>query len=281
VHDIGTGGNQDCLKLSGLNDYWVLDSEFQRCGGGGSGSAVDHVGCHRGLLARNRTDDLHGTGIQCKGGSDDIEIRWNMLRNGGERAVNMGGSTGYEFFRPPLSTSSPNFEARNIRVIANVFVGSVAPLAFVGCVDCLAANNTIIDPENWILRILQETVSDATYEFLPARNGRFVNNLVYFSRAGISTYVNVGANTDAASFVFQNNLWYAHDTPASSTPSLPSTETAGVYELDPALVAAGSGDYSIADTSPAAGAGTPLTEVTGDFDGLCYTNPPSIGAFER
>ena len=46
IHDVGTGGNQDCLKLSGLNDFWVLDSEFQRCGGAGSGSAIDHVGCH-------------------------------------------------------------------------------------------------------------------------------------------------------------------------------------------------------------------------------------------
>ena len=34
IHDIGSGGNQDCLKLSGLNNYWVLQSEFENCGGG-------------------------------------------------------------------------------------------------------------------------------------------------------------------------------------------------------------------------------------------------------
>ena len=42
VHDVGSGGNQDCLKLSGLNDFWVIDSKFARCGGGGSGSGIDH-----------------------------------------------------------------------------------------------------------------------------------------------------------------------------------------------------------------------------------------------
>jgi len=277
IHDIGSGGNQDCLKLSGLNDYHVLDSRFERCGGGGSGSAVDHVGCHKGVLARNLVLDLQGNGFQCKGGSDDIEIRQNRFNDGGERSVNMGGSTGTEFFRPPLSASG-NFEARNIRVIANVFVGATVPMAFVGCVDCLVANNTIVDPEHWILRILQETVTSASYGFLPAQNGRFVNNIVYFSRGVIATDVNVGPNTQPDSFVFRNNVWYAHDQPAQSTPTLPAAETAGVYGRDPALA---SPNFSIAGSSPAAGAGVKLTEVTGDFDGRCYLDPPSAGAFEH
>jgi hypothetical protein len=277
IHDIGSGGNQDCLKLSGLNDYFVLDSRFERCGGGGSGSAVDHVGCHRGVLARNVLADLQGNGFQCKGGSDDIEIRQNRITSGGERAVNMGGSTGFEFFRPPLAATG-NFEARNIRVIANVFVGATVPFAFVGCVDCLAANNTIVDPENWLIRILQETTSTGGNAFLPARNGRVVNNVFYFSRAGISTYVNVGANTDAASFVFRNNVWYAHDTPAQSQPSLPAAETGGVYGQNPGL---DSTTYRIQASSPAAGAGVAVAEVRGDFDGRCYLDPPSAGAFER
>jgi hypothetical protein len=278
IHDIGSGGNQDCLKLSGLNDYRVLDSRFARCGGGGSGSAVDHVGCHRGLLARNQLEDLQGNGIQSKGGSEDIEIRWNRITNGGERGVNMGGSTGTEFFRPPL-TSGSNFEARNIRAIANVFVGSTVPIAFVGCVDCLAANNTIVDPDNWVVRILQETVTDASHTFLPAQNGRFVNNVIYFSRAALSTYVNVGANTQANTFVFRNNVWYAHDNPGQSTPSgLPAAETGGVYGQNPALMMP---KYSISASSPAAGAGIRVTEVSGDFDGRCYLDPPSAGAFER
>jgi hypothetical protein len=282
IHDIGAGGNQDCLKLSGLNDYWVLDSEFQRCGGGGSGSAIDHVGCHRGVIARNVFSDLQGNGVQCKGGSDDIEIGRNRFSNAGERSVNLGGSTGFEFFRPPLSTTAPNFEARNIRVIANDITGSTVPLAFVGCVDCAALNNTLVNPSNWILRILQETVTGAGFTFLPAQDGRFLNNLVYFSRSDLSTYVNVGPNTQAATFQFANNLWYAHDTPASSRPTdLPSAETNGIVGSDPQLTGAATGDYTIAGASPAAGAGQRAPEVRADLAGRCYTDPPSIGAHER
>lgn len=282
IHDVGSGGNQDCLKLSGLNDYFVIDSDFTRCGGGTSGSAVDHVGCHRGLIARNRFQDLGGgNAIQNKGGSSDIEIRGNSIRAGGQRAVNLGGSTGFEFFRPSLSTTQPNSEASNIRVIANVMIGSVAALAFVGCVDCLATNNTIIDPENWIFRILQETTTTAEYEFLPAQNGRFVNNLIYFDRAALSTYVNVGAGTRPETFTLANNLWYAHDDPTASTPTgLPVTESNGVYAENPQFRDLGAGDYSIPPGSPAAGAGMAVPELTADFSGACWATTPSIGAFE-
>lgn len=276
IHDVGTGGNQDCLKLSGLNEYYVLDSRFARCGAGGS--AIDHVGCHRGLIAKNVLEELDGSGVQCKGGSEDIEIRQNRITGGGQRAVNMGGSTGTEFFRPPLSATEPNFEARDIRVIANVFVGGIVPLAFVGCVDCLAANNTIVDPENWIVRILQESVSDEVYTFLPAQNGRFVNNVVYFSRGQLSTYVNVGGDTQPDTFLFSNNVWYAHDDPDQSTPNLPVDETDGLYAQDPELVAP---DYSITASSPATSAGVTLGEVPADHSGRCYLEPPSAGAFEQ
>jgi hypothetical protein len=107
--------------------------------------------------------------VQCKGGSEDIEMRRNRFTNAGERSVNMGGSTGAEFFRPPLSTTAPNFEARNIRAIANVFTGSTSPIAFVGCVDCLALNDTIVNPTRWILRILQETVTGGATFFRARR----------------------------------------------------------------------------------------------------------------
>jgi len=65
-----------------------------------SGSGIDHVGCHHGLLALNHLHDMSGNAIQCKGGSEDLEIRWNHMVDAGQRAVNMGGSTGFEFFRP-------------------------------------------------------------------------------------------------------------------------------------------------------------------------------------
>ncbi len=280
IHHIGGDGNQDCLKLSGVNDYYVLNSEFAFCGGGGSGSGIDHVGCHHGLIVANSFHDLSANAVQNKGGSQDIEIRANHMRNAGYRAVNIGGSTGYEYFRPPLSTDQPNFEARDIRVIANLIEGSETPFAFVGAVDSLAANNTIINPENWLLRILQETVSDGTYEFLPSGDNAVINNLFYFARGDLSTYVNIGPNTAPETFTFSNNLWYAHDDPGQSQPSLPVGETDSVVGEDPLFHNPAAGDYHLQSGSPAIARGISLAGVVEDYDGFAYSAPPSIGAFE-
>jgi len=280
IHDIGSNGNQDGLKLSGLNDFFVLDSSFARCGGGLSGSGVDHVGCHRGLIARCEFRELSANGVQCKGGSEDLEIRWCLLVDAGERGVNIGGSTDFEFFRPPLSTTESNAEARDIRVVSNVIVGGTAAFAFVGCVDSLVANNTIVTPHNWLFRILQETTTSPPYEFLPCGNNAVINNVFYFDRSDLSTYVNIGGNTAPATFDFANNLWYAYDNPGASTPTLPAAEVDGVYGQDPAFQDAGAGDYRIGAGSPAAGAGRAPAGAPADRAGTCYRTPPSIGAYE-
>lgn len=276
IHDIGGDGNQDCLKLSGINQYWVLNSTFERCGGGGSGSGVDHVGAHDGLLAGNTFREMSANGVQAKGGSENIEIHGNRFVNAGQRALNMGGSTGDAYFRPPLSTTAPNVEARNIRAVANVIEGSTAAVAFVGCVDCLAANNTVVDPENWMFRILQETTTHDGFEFLPARGGVVVNNLVYFERGALSTDVNVGPNTSSETFRFENNLFFAWDDPSRSAPTLPGTEVGSIVGQDPAFAA----DYSLGTASPAAAAGVVVNGVDTDIDGVCYSSPPAIGAHE-
>ncbi|MEB2314264.1 MAG: hypothetical protein OZ921_11870 [Sorangiineae bacterium] len=280
IHDIGTGGNNDCLKLSGLYDYWVLDSRFARCGRGG-GSGIDQVGCHRGVIARNRFEQPGSDAVQAKGGSADISIRSNLVVGGGDRGFNLGGSTGFAFFRPPLSASGTNFEAANLRVIANVIIGGEAAVAFVGCVDCVAAHNTIIDPEHWVVRILQETTTSDGWVFAAARGGSFVNNIVYYSRGDVSTSVNVGSNTDADSFTFGHNLWYAHDAPAESAPtSLPVAETGSIVGADPGFANVAAENFHIGAASPAAGKGEAGVDSTGDFDGSCWGSPPSIGAFE-
>jgi hypothetical protein len=281
VHDIGTGRNNDGLKLSGVNDYFVLDCEFARMSAGGSG--IDQVGCHGGIIARCTFSEATGNGgnaVQCKGGSEDIEIRQNRFMNAGGRAINVGGSTGFEFFRPPLSTNTPNVEAKNIRVVANQFRGSDAPIAFVGTVNSLVANNTIVEPRRWVLRILQETVSRRGYVFLPCSSNQFVNNLVYFDRSQISTPVNVGANTDGATFEFAHNLWYAANQPGQSKPVLPSPETKGIYGLSPRFYDSDGRDYWVTDPGAAVGQGKKLPDVKADLLGRCYADPPTIGAFE-
>lgn len=279
IRDIGGNGNQDCLKLSGLRSVVVRDSVFRRCGGGGSGSAIDMVGVHAAVVARSDFADVSGNAVQAKGGSADVEIRANRMVRAGQRAVNMGGSTGFAYFRPPLDPAAPNAEARDVRVVANWIEGSDAAVAFVGCVGCLAAHNTIVDPSRWVLRILQETRSSGGFTFEPARDGIFANNVVVFQAGVVRSAANVGDATAPDTFTFRHNLWFARDDPARSAPQLPVAETGAVIGRDPQLGPSG----AIAPGSPAARAGLRLgdgRDPRGDLVGSCYADPPSIGARE-
>lgn len=264
-------GNNDLLKMSGIDDFVVADCTFERGAAGGSG--LDMVGCHRGLIERCTFVEQGSNAIQAKGGTADITIRWSTFLHGGARAINAGGSTGLVYFRP-LDAS---YEAARLHIHANVFYGGDAAVAFVGAVDCDAVNNTILYPSRWPFRILQETVDPE--RFAPCGRNVVVNNLVVTSSA-VSTAINIGPDTDAPSFTFANNAWVNTDIPGTGAPSLPSVETGGLYGIDPQLPAAAPQEVRPAATSPLRGAGRIGAAPAHDIYGRAYAVPPSIGAAE-
>ena len=114
VRDVGPNGNCDGIKLSGLEDLRVEGCTVERWGRGGS--AVDLVGCRRGTIEgstfRHGAEASGASGVQMKGASAEIVVRKNRFEHAGGRAVNAGGSTGLEYFRPPLETwKGPKYEA--------------------------------------------------------------------------------------------------------------------------------------------------------------------------
>ena len=230
VADIGPKGNHDAIKLSGVDDFVVRDCAIE----GWGGQAVDMVGCHRGLIDgctfRGKPGFSQDTGPQTKGGSREIAIRRCLFDNAGARAVNLGGSTGLRFFRPPGAL----YEAKDITVEGCTFIGSQAPIAYVGVDGAVVRYSTIYHPSKWVLRILQETTEKG---FAPCANGRFERNLVVFRRAEVQVFVNVGPNTRPETFNFADNLWFCEDRPQASKPALPVPESGGVYGVDPRLAA--------------------------------------------
>lgn len=242
--DIGTTGNQDGIKLSGLRDFRVEDCVIERWGTGG-GSAIDLVGCHRGVIIgctiRHRDPaPPNCTGVQCKGGTSDVAILRNRFEHAGGRGVNLGGSTGRPFFRPPLAATpapgtTPHAEARALRVEGNTFIGGIAAVAFVGVDSAVVRFNTIERPTRWALRILQE---NRAVDFVPSRGGVFSDNLIIFDSATWSTGgVNLGAGTAPETFTFARNTWWCADRPDRSRPTLPTPETEGTYDRNPATSA--------------------------------------------
>jgi hypothetical protein len=242
VERVGPRGNLDGLKLSGLVDFTLRDCAFE----GWGGSAIDMVGCHRGLIVGCRLTGLEGfsqdTGIQNKGGTSDITIRSCTFLDAGQRAVNVGGSTGDPYFRP-LDTDC---EARNITVEGCRFRGSDAPIAFVGVDGAVIRRNTFVRPKTWVFRILQER---AEPRFVPCRNGRFEENVIVFRRDQVRAIVNIGPNTAAETFVLARNAWFAEDAPARSKPELPAplaAEQEAIHGTDPLVQE----DLTLAKGSP-------------------------------
>jgi hypothetical protein len=116
--DIQATGNNDLLKLSGVDDFEIGNCRFINGSPGGSG--IDMVGCHNGLITKCRFENQGSNSIQAKGGTSDIRIEANFFNNGGQRAVNLGGSTGLAFFRP----LDARYEAARLKVYSNVYTGS-------------------------------------------------------------------------------------------------------------------------------------------------------------
>ncbi|MBK6940324.1 MAG: right-handed parallel beta-helix repeat-containing protein [Planctomycetes bacterium] len=230
VRDCGGRGNEDGIKLSGVDDLAITECTIERWGRGGSG--IDMVGCHRvdvtACTLRDLEDTPAASGIQCKGGSSDVAIRLCRFDHAGQRAINAGGSTGEAFFRP----HDANYEAKAVVVEGCTFVGSLTPIACVGVDGVTIRFNTIVTPSKWVVRILQESTGE---RFVPSRGGSFTDNLIVYDGGAVREVVNVGPGTEPLSFTFARNHWYRRDDAKRSVPTLPTPEVDARGGEDPRL----------------------------------------------
>ncbi len=265
---IGNGGNNDCLKMSGVDHFYIEGSRFTGCN---QGEAIDMVGCHHGVIAGNVFADMPGSAVQTKGGSADILIHGNRFTGIGQRAINAGGHTGRPYFRP----LDAGHEAERIRMVANVIErGGSAAVVFAGCNDCVFANNTVVHPGDYVARIVEENPERGA-----GAGGFFVNNVIVFAASRLRGHVDVGSGSQPATFTFGWNLWYAVDDESFAGPEY----TGGLPAEKSAIV--GKNPLLDADRRPLAGSpaltpgrGVPRGPVA-DFERREYGQPPNRGAF--
>ena len=228
ISDIGPRGNFDGIKCSGLEELTIRHCIVS----GWGGQAIDFVGCHQAVISHCRIIGKPGysqaTGPQFKGGCSDVTIEHCTLINAGMRPIQAGGSTGMAYFRPP----GAKYEARNITIRHNAIVGGTCAVAFTGVDGAEFSRNTVVRPDKWVMRILQETTAP---EFPPCRKVGFHHNIIVFERSKVRGVANIGPNTAAQTFLFHHNLWHALDRPDRSKPNLPSPEKSGLYGVDPKL----------------------------------------------
>lgn len=219
ILETGPKGNHDALKMSGVDHFVVRNCRFEAWGG----SAIDMVGCHHGVVEEctffGREGFSQDNAVQLKGGTADVLVQCCLFKNAGQRAINLGGSTGLSFFRPGVQ----GYEAKDITISGNRFEGSLAPVAWVTADGGHVHHNTIVLPEKWVLRILQETEDP---QFMPCHGGIFEDNLVFYD-SRVQIFVNVGPRTSPGTFAFARNAWC--DVEGSRRPSLPVSEQNGVY----------------------------------------------------
>jgi Right handed beta helix region len=236
VRDIITAGNHDGIKLSGVNDFLIENVQVLNWGTGGS--AVDMVGCHRGLIQNSNfvhTNTANGgTTLQPKGGCKDIVFRANRidLPRGSGRAVQAGGSTGTPFFR--FVDGESGYEASEIVAEGNVILGGSSSFSWVNIDGGIFHHNVVNRPGQWVARILNENQGNPIVD---TQNGQFHDNRVVFNDTAseFTTAVNVGPETLPGTFNFARNRWLnlANPTVSGSTPTLPVAETGGTYGVDP------------------------------------------------
>lgn len=226
ISDIGPNGNHDAIKCSGLDELTIRDCTITGWGGQG----IDFVGCHKSLIVGcnfiGKPGFTASAAIQLKGGSSEVTVEKCHFKNAGERPINVGGSTGLDYFRPP----SAAYEGKDLTVQDCIIEGSLCAAAFVGVDGALFTHNTILYPEKWIFRILQETTGE---RFVPCRNVKITDNKIVFRRSQVQIEINIGANTAPETFTFANNHWFAEDRPDRSKPKLPTEESGGVYGRNP------------------------------------------------
>ena len=189
-------------------------------------------------------------GVQAKGGSTDIVIRDNRFEHAGLRAVQIGGLTGPQYFRPQ---PPPGYEAKNItaRGERDHRLRGGHRLRGCGYRSTVLAYNTIYQPDR-----VDPHPPGKHRPRVRALPQRRLHGQHHHSVYGtVPTAVNGNSNTWPSTFQFARNWWYNLDNPANSRPSLPSPESVGHYGIDPQFVDALVGDFRLKSGSPAVNAG--------------------------
>ena len=241
ILDTGAKGNHDALKMSGVDHFVVRNCRFS----GWGGSGIDLVGCHNGVIEGCRFIGKEGfrgaNSIQTKGGSRFILVQNNIFKDSGSRLLNLGGATGLQYFRPAID----NYEAKDIIVAGNTFIGGEAQIAWVTVQNSHVFNNLFYQPEKWLGRILQETKDR---RFAPSQGGIFEKNLIVTNDIQVRTLFNIGRGTDPGSFVLRGNAWSTSKRMVDA--SLPVDEVDGIYQVAPDLIDESNGSFKAGSNDP-------------------------------
>jgi hypothetical protein len=225
--DIAGRGNCDGMKLPDLTDFLVYNCTVANWGA--EGSAVDMVGCARGLFMKCRFRYPSPKGhtantIQPKGGTFNVGVYQCRFDDAKFRAMQFGGRTGKRYFF--RGNYEKGHECYDAVAMGNVITGGEAALALVSCTRCTFAYNTIVDPGKYICRALKEGTG--------APGGNVVErNLIVHGK--LVQHINSSPGVDLTKTTFRENYWFNRLKPEASVPKLAARQVRPAGGTDPRL----------------------------------------------
>lgn len=275
--DVSTGNT---FKLGGVSDFLVDRCRFVNNTSGFAGIALNES--RSGVIRRCYFENIQTKGIQFKLGTMDVSVYSNYFKNSGidDSALKIGENGGKEFYCP----DAKDWHAKNIKIYSNILVGGRTPFSIGLAINSEIYNNTIVSPQNFVLRLLSD---EAEYE---NKNNKLINNLFYLDKTFYFNGSSGAKNIDFASIVIQNNLFYAAQKPTWTGPDpnggdYDAEEIKGVQFINnkvanPLFTDLANANYKLLDKSPALKAGINLTEPLTDYFGKPFKAQRTIGAIE-
>ncbi|TFG42908.1 MAG: right-handed parallel beta-helix repeat-containing protein [Bacteroidia bacterium] len=295
--------NSQMIKMAGVDSFTIKNCIMNASNGTVIGLAG--VGCHDGEVYNCKIDSCLQGGIEFKGGSSEIVIRNNFVNMTYFTGINLGGDTGEEYLRPPLSEMElPNYEAKGIHVYSNIIRDCAASIAFDTARNCKVYNNLIIrteltrSPSGIYNNIGLVWIRHSSWSCLvPSNNNFFANNIVYFNEREdywenvVCHTTTADAGDSSSTHEFYNNVWYCFDDPSTSWASWTDEGkvdepivSGNIFGEDPMLQTDSDTGIPVVVNSVLLGgrgvnAAKPEWYEYIDFYGEEYSSPPPIGPF--
>ena len=228
------------------------------------GEGIDSLLSDRTLISQNTVHDNYSANIYLDNAPNAVVDR-NFVYSTQNQTFFIHGHAA-EGIAAAIESYSTQRPLANVTVTNNIDIGDDYGFYYGafghggGMQGALVANNTFVNNGRSSLHIDSDL----------GNSGNHVANNIFYSAIS-----NTLANGSAAGAGFDHNLWFggSHTGFAGSGDVIADPKLASAGSLNPA-------SYRLLSSSPAAGVGSAISQITTDFSGASRTVPFSIGAYQ-
>lgn len=240
VRDTGPVGERHAIRCIGMRKIDIAACRVE----GWGGAAIEIQGCEDVNIQRctlvGQLDFSQRYGVRVRGGSKNVTIDRCRIDQGGGRVLCLGGSSKMEHFIPAPAvdaTAASLHEAMRIRITRNIITGGGVPFTFDRTADCIARNNTIVNPLGCVIAL--DPVTPLEHEMLgPIDRTHFGYNMIVWEPDALTAYVRGLDEQTAEGLRMEPNLWWSEQ-PVAERSSLGPIPTADrieqIVDIDPKL----------------------------------------------